>query len=125
MSNINNTVCMLNIGLNVTDAEGNVVDTWRAHVVLDALKGVGVLNLQTVQHTSRTEPTLVIRCVAPTDNAVYALAYALEQDCIAVWNVEAQTGSLIGPKPEAWGEFDPAQFILLDGSLLSDNLGED
>lgn len=115
---INNTVCMLNIGLARNEYAGPKLHT--TSDVLGVLKAYGILNNQTVCWTSSTEPTLVIHGVAPSDAAIYAVASLLNQDCIAVWNVEEQTGSLIGPRPEKWGKFDPAQFITLTGETLAE-----
>lgn len=119
MTKIDNTVCMLNIGLNVEDEQGNVIDVLKPSVVFNLLAAYGIQNLHTVQHDSDSEPTLVIRCVAPSTDAIYALAMVLGQDCIAVWNVEQQAGELIGPRADKWGRFDPARFLLLDGSRLA------
>jgi hypothetical protein len=65
---------------------------------------------------SATEDTLVLSVETDGSEAslyhtVYDLALKLSQDCIAVLQVEADNGSLIGPKAAAWGEFNPEYFI--------------
>jgi hypothetical protein len=66
--------------------------------------------------TSTTEDTLVLsldleRPRAGFYHAVYNLAINLSQDCIAVFEVEADNGALIGPNSVSWGEFNPEFFI--------------
>lgn len=119
MTKIDHTVCMLNIGLNVSDADGNLVRTLTAHEALCRLRECGVKVNNRAQHNSATERTLVAHGVVPSAMAVDSVARALGQDCIAVWNVEQQAGELIGPRADKWGQFDPARFLLLDGSRLA------
>ena len=67
---------------------------------------------------SDTERTLIATVSAPAGlrgTAIYhsfsAIAEALHQDCIAVFSPSHNIGSLIGPRAEAWGAFDPARFL--------------
>lgn len=83
------------------------------------------INKYTVQH-SDTEITLVADVddgdLPGLDNRVDMLSRLLGQDCIAVYDTEACEGSLIGPRSDAWGEFNPDFFLLLDGSRLGNPL---
>lgn len=65
------------------------------------------------------EYAMVVMCDA-TDDRIHAVSEALEEDCIAVWDLMHREGRLIGPKAAEWGEFDPKLFILRDGSRLSE-----
>ena len=69
---------------------------------------------------SDTEITVVAEVEAgESTSPFYYLAQVLGQDCIAVYQPDAQKGRLIGPKAEAWGEFNPEFFIQLDGTRLA------
>lgn len=125
MNQIDNTVCLLNIGLARADLPGGRQLFNTPEQVFSVLEAYGFRANTIAQYVSGTEPTIVIHGVVPSANAVYAVASLLNQDCIAVFDVEHQTGHLIGPAAEKWGAFDPAQFILLDGSLLSEHGEED
>ena len=71
---------------------------------------------------SDTKDTLVIDLKEPLNARVLAeLASALNQEAIAQWS--SRGGELRGPKAELWGEFDPSQFLLLDGRRLSAVIG--
>ena len=66
---------------------------------------------------SDTEPTLIAEGPTLGASQAYAVADALKQDAIAVW--DGREGDLIGPAAAAWGEFDPSFFLTLDGSRLA------
>jgi hypothetical protein len=75
---------------------------------------------------SDTEPTVVAVArstygASAGDMAadLHDLAEDLAQDCIAAWHVERREGLLLGPRPEAWGAFNPAFFIMPDGTRLA------
>ncbi len=53
------------------------------------------------------------------ENTIYDLALLLNQDAIAVYLPDFGHGALIGPRAEAWGNFNPEFFLLPDGSRLS------
>ena len=91
---------------------------------LDMLEqAVGKVVDNPVQRTSKTETTLVavIRYDHRTDSQLEDICALLAQDCVAIYTL-LDGGKLIGPKAEAWGPFDPAQFILPSGKLLSEVL---
>lgn len=108
----------LNIGLKVSDAP------WPLPVfqVLRAVRNHGGhFNMSAIQ-TSDTEDTLVIILHEPLNaRMLHELASALNQEAIAQWS--SRGGELRGPKAELWGEFDPSQFLLLDGRRLSAVIG--
>jgi hypothetical protein len=62
---------------------------------------------------SATERTLIARvdCDDWWGTHAFALSLLLDQDCIAI--SFGQFGQLIGPRAEAWGEFNPDYFIPL------------
>ena len=113
------TVCMLNIGLNVKDAAGNLIHRFSPLGPLGALDLYSVKVFESAVYGSETEPTLVVRCVVPNRNRIALVAEHFSQDCIAVWNVATQEGSLIGPRADKWGAFDPTKFITLTGETLA------
>lgn len=59
---------------------------------------------------SSTEATLIVRLDKPlTNRQLHTLSVALEQDCIA--QLHDGKGVLVGPRAEAWGEFNPEFFL--------------
>lgn len=125
MPSENTITAILNIGLNWTDSDG----TERTHSAIHAYRVLQQANIQVlhaVQRDSDSEPTLIVRCLV--DRAcfnVYEVARDLEQDCIAVWCIDDQCGTLIGPRTERWGTFNPSHFITLDGERLSDHIAKE
>jgi hypothetical protein len=120
---------LLNIGLANFPAEAGVSIGRRALFAARAMRAVGLLNLGAQIVISDTEPTLVVKMQASVDlpsnrsgnavrNAVFKLAEALNQDCIAVYPPIADKGELVGPRAAQWGEFNPELFFKLDGSRL-------
>ena len=113
----------LNIGLAVDGTEALT-----AHVAREILAANGILRRDDgVVHTSDTEKTLVVVDVALKSGLAADLAQTavdLRQDCIACcWqDAHGYRGQLFGPKAAAWGPFNPAFFLLADGSRLSDSL---
>ena len=103
---------LLNIGLNRGGKEplasAYVLGLLRIHNVSPQAHGL---------FASKTEQTLVVKCEELGRYKVYDLAEALEQDCIAVLS-EVSGGALIGPHADSWGAFDPAKFIVLNGSTI-------
>jgi len=120
---------ILNIGLDgvpadlsYTNGKLNPLDARRAMQAVQAVRshGFDILSAKVVQ--SDTEPTLVVRAEDAgigQDNRIDMLSTALKQDCIGVWYPAEQYGQLIGPRADAWGEFNPEFFIMLDGTRLS------
>lgn len=106
----------MNIGLH-SAVLGNL-DPQRA---LSALYRAEFIVLAHAVHQSSTEPTLVAvvynRGSHDIEPRVYELAQSLGQECIAYCD-SARVGKVVGPEP--WGEFDPSQFVLLNGARLSE-----
>lgn len=67
---------------------------------------------------SDTEPTAVYVVAELNTTQAYRLAETLWQDCIAIYDVRTERGRLVGPKADAWGDFDPARFIGPRGGKL-------
>ena len=97
----------LNIGLEVANGDNTIHSrSRRAVLAMRALAGWATYDRLA---QSSTEETLIMVChVTPEDlgdfnAAVYELAVAIEQDCIAVYNATRLSGELIGPNALAWG----------------------
>jgi hypothetical protein len=108
------TTLDLNVGLDIPAALGG-----GQHPVAVALAAVASI-VGPVQSyrvaTSNTEVTLVARCEAPAirraqRRAVYRLAAALQQDCVACVPGDGSAPFLAGPNAAAWGAFQ-ARFWL-------------
>lgn len=105
---------LVNIGLEAND--GGAIQPTHALAALRAVGGVKTLLARVMQ--SDSEPTLVAEIAPPLNaTAAYAVADTLRQDCIAQW--DGREGQLYGPNASAWGAFDPAFFVTLDGSRLA------
>jgi hypothetical protein len=112
---------ILNIGLARNDgAPNNTVAQ-----VLQGMQYTGLVYCTGQLLQSDTEPTLVVEVENTSGEdvsyTVGQLAEMLGQDCIAVCELPAGPGCglLAGPNADAWGEFNPEFFLLLDGSRLS------
>ena len=116
----------LNIGLNI---ESSVNTSWqrdsRADFALKYLAGNAITQniLASKRVMSGTEETLVVQLQVSSGtsarllDAVSRLAYELDQDCIAMYNVTEYRGELVGPdqaRVAKWGEFNPEFFIRAD-----------
>lgn len=74
--------------------------------------------LRSSLHDSDSEPTLIVETRRPVyASAAFEIAKRLGQDAIAQW--DGRDGQLIGPAAAAWGTFNPAFFLTLDGSRLA------
>ncbi len=117
----------LNIGLNIN---GSVNTVWqresRADFALKYLERQGqVLGSRRAQ--SATEDTLVVSMTVEGSKAAFGiaivrLAYELDQDCIAVFYPEDNTGDLVGSdaaRVANWGEFNPEFFINYDSEVAA------
>jgi len=89
----------LNIGLNIGDKIGALAPASieDAHCVI-----------KRITHALSGELTAV--CTAPDWVSVYDLAVQLRQEAIS-GITEAGEGFVIGPKAEAWGEFNPVKWL--------------
>lgn len=113
---------IFNIGLESKDADGNVIalDPEAVCEFTHELAGVGFWGAVLESHT---EQTLVIefdyaelRQHASFTNVALKICESFNQDCVAVYNTALEAGQLIGPRAEAWGEFNPEYFFLVDGT---------
>jgi hypothetical protein len=61
-----------------------------------------------------SEPCLYVRgridSFTSLDSFCFDLCRVLEQDCVAVVDLDSGKGELIGPNAAAWGEFNPEYF---------------
>lgn len=120
---------LLNIGLHVSadNSPSGQPFTLSARealaVIEDALKFDGQpCDIDFRTYVSDTEPTLVLSIPVDLDAATVAdavadLAAFLLQDAIA-YTLDG-VGNLVGPNAEQWGPFNPAYFILMDGSRMA------
>lgn len=105
---------LVNIGLAVNG--GGSIPASQAIAALSVIGGEAPL--RAAVHVSDTEPTLVAELRRPlTATAADAIARHLKQDAIA--QHDGWDGELHGPAKHAWGTFDPAFFLTLDGSRLA------
>lgn len=107
---------ILNIGLNTSNNFADEVYTLEIEHVLKELNNFYLtVEAYRVEH-SETEPTLIVtvqgRLPLGIEAEVAELSDVLMQDCIALYHVETQTGQLVGRHSEAWGEFNPAYFMI-------------
>ena len=103
---------LLNVGLaRVHDGHADVMP--EDYVTLTVTAVVPVL--AHAAHVSDTEPTLVLQIERPLPpSELHRLAMRLGQEAIAQYT--NGVGTLEGPGAAQWGAFDPAQFLMLDGT---------
>lgn len=113
---------IFNIGLETKDAAGNVglLDVEAVCEFIHELTSCGFYGALL---ESRTEPTLVLefdyaelREHASITDVALEVCERFNQDCVAVYNTALEAGQLIGPRAEAWGDFNPEYFFLVDGT---------
>ena len=113
---------IFNIGLEAKDAAGNVslVEHGEVCEFVHELAGCGFYGSLLESHT---EPTLVLefdyaelREHASITDVALEICEHFNQDCVAVYNTALEAGQLIGPRAEAWGDFNPEYFFLVDGT---------
>lgn len=110
---------ILNIGLKT-----NTEETLNATHALNVVEAAGFkVKAQSLEFSS-TELTLVVMCIGTVGEnrtRIDNLCKVLKQDCVAAYDMYRRVGELIGPKAAEWGEFNPAFFLLLDGTTLDVN----
>lgn len=107
----------LNIGLKPTN-DSTRTELITRREVLAALRAIGFFPASVHHVDSNTEPTLVITgwfkgkptFIFPS-TFFYNVAFALYQDCIAVYNNTQGFGWLAGPNADKWGDFNADYFI--------------
>ena len=110
---------ILNIGLKT-----NTGEDLNATATLTTIEAAGFKVIAQSLEFSNTELTLVLLCKGPQGAyriKIEDLCKTLKQDCIAAYDMDRKYGDLIGPKAAEWGEFNPAFFLLLDGTTLDVN----
>jgi len=131
MNALNSIALELNVGLHVS-VTGEYIKPSLALAVVESILTPVIIKSRVQQ--SSTEPTLIAKVkmegygltLASVHAAIYKVAAMLGQDCIAVLDCDPVEhaprydrshnlkGWLIGPRAEAWGEFNPEYFILFD-----------
>jgi hypothetical protein len=118
---------LLNIGLNIPGTDKTLPAATALALVQTHVGRTDTIASSAV-HASDTEPTLVLLVDGwpPYTSTLDAIAAGLLQDCVAYCkarvdadgNVEPliSTGELVGPKADDWGPFNPAFFILPNGT---------
>lgn len=107
----------LNVGLDVAGADNSgsarSARRYKASVMLDKLGGVSFATIGDL--AGEDEPCLYAKGTMLSLGALglidvlYDVACELNQDCVAVAFPDG-TGRLVGPRSEAWGEFNPEYF---------------
>ena len=85
--------------------------------LVQALKHIGGVRQIRISQDG-AEPTVIIQCDFIT-GSIAVLAAVLDQDCIAVFDHNTNTGTLIGDKAEAWGTFNPEYFQFITARELA------
>jgi len=107
----------INVGLNV---KGYTVS---APAARGALRDAGLYIVQSNVLCSDSEPTLIAIVQVEQfvlEAAINNVCEALDQDCIAVVDMDTRQGRLIGPRAAAWGTFNPSYFLTLTGRRLNE-----
>jgi hypothetical protein len=101
------TTITLNIGLNTNDGATLALSTVAGELA-ELTNDFAIVRVE----QSATEQTAIVQATGLTARSVYHLSVVLRQNCIAVSPDGGKTGSLIGPRADAWGwSFDPKFFI--------------
>ena len=100
---------LLNIGLT-RNTEGYVR-------VSDIMSQFAIHHIAThggrVAFNPHGEDAFVAHVTNVDEDKLYSISLALDQDCIALYELHSCTGKLVGPNASAWGEFSPAFFQVL------------
>lgn len=112
---------IMNIGLQI--GEGDDAVEIMPTAVLKAMRALNIRWDTATVRQSDSEPTLVVSADA-ADHQIAMLADAFDQMAIAVYDKYHAKGRLVGARRQEWidkwGDFNPAYFILPNGSRLSE-----
>lgn len=131
MTTLNTIAIELNVGLHVPTT-GECIKPSLALAVVESILTPVIIKSRVQQ--SCTEPTLIAKVkmegcgltLATVHDAIHRISVILGQDCIAVLDCDPVEhaprhdrnhnlkGWLIGPRADAWGEFNPAYFIMFN-----------
>ncbi len=106
----------LNIGLNIEGTANTQQqrDSRASFAIAEIGNSDCVILVGTRRAQSATEDTLVTICEGAAQSVTDVatdLAYSLDQEAIALFNVETGVGELVGPYADRWGAFNPKFFI--------------
>lgn len=105
---------VVNIGLSTAELKGS--GQMEVQHVMDVLRAEGIKTLHGSVHVSDSEPTLVVELPAPLEPvAAERLSSLLHQEAIAERFADG-SGTLHGPMADRWGPYNPAFFVMPDGS---------
>lgn len=125
---------ILNVGLDGVPVNGDSYTNGARNprrieqlmAVVQAARRIGFKVLATKMVESDTEPTAVLTVECPWISGAHGyirqLAQATGQQCIACWKPDRVKGVMLGATIDldnSWGEFNPALFIMPDGSRLA------
>jgi hypothetical protein len=102
---------LINIGLVRTMAEeGGYLRVRDIYAAFDAEYVEGLRHrIELGEH----EDTFVAHVANWTEDKGERIARALDQECIAQYDLDECKGRLVGPLAEKWGKFDPKFFKIL------------
>lgn len=101
---------LVNIGM--WKAHGEVLRPSEIQSTLDNFTVEEFAHRITKQHET-DELTYVALVDGWTDDKAMVIAKALDQDCIAQYDLDACEGKLVGPRTAQWGNFEPMLFQVL------------
>lgn len=108
---------ILNIGL-ARKGDSNI---GQGTVIREVIAAFGAAAVTFKESDTETTCIACVNNERGTPNALVGHpALLLGQDCIAVYLPKQGIGSLIGPRANGWGVFNPALFLMPDGTRLSD-----
>jgi hypothetical protein len=99
---------LINIGM-LRNTEGVL----RTHDIAQAFDQWAVMEYKHKVVEAEPEATYIAHVSNWDTDKAHQLAKALDQDCIAQYDLDECEGKLVGPRAHVWGEFNGAFFKLL------------
>lgn len=110
----------MNVGLHINDDANTDQDVATRAAYVRSWIHRRYPNARIRQADSKTEPTVIVEMptgvwLSAVVELANTIAFALEQDCVAVAETDGSTeiteGWLIGPRSHVWGNFNPEHFL--------------